>query len=192
MGKIPKAMKIIPKSMKNLSKIADDVGDASRNAKKALQRVDTGAAKSARSATTASKASKVGMKGPVKVKVPAGASKAEVKQFENYVAGANRAIAKNALSKTGRVASTKNGVRRQASRAAAKERKSAADLAKSGGPPSPYTSGKIAGHVPDAAWMGKGDPFEWQAMSSKVNSSLAGQINRYPVGYKPTRFEIEY
>lgn len=42
MGKISKAMKIVPESMKNLSKIADDVGDASRKTADKLKRTDTG------------------------------------------------------------------------------------------------------------------------------------------------------
>lgn len=33
---------------------------------------------------------------------------------------------------------------------------------------------KVAGHVPDAAWMGKGQPYEWQDMFKRVNSSLSG------------------
>lgn len=38
MGKISKAMKIIPDAMKRLAKITDDVGEASRNTTKALKR----------------------------------------------------------------------------------------------------------------------------------------------------------
>lgn len=190
MGKISKAMKIVPDAMRNLSKIADDVGDASRKASKALKRTDTGAVRSSRSATKASKVKPPDR--PVKVKVMQGATPAEVKQFENYVAGANRAVSKNALSKTGRVASTKNGVRKEATKAAAKEKRRAKAVEAAGGPKSPYSKDMVAGHVPDASWMGKGEPFEWQPMSRRVNSSLAGQIGNYPVGYKPTRFEIEY
>ena len=88
------------------------------------------------------------------------------------------------LSKTGRSATTKNGVRRQAEKAAYKERKRAEQAG------TPYQG--VAGHVPDATWMGQGDPNEWQDMSKRVNSSLAGQANRYPEGYKPTHFELEY
>jgi hypothetical protein len=121
---------------------------------------------------------------PVKVKVPKWASPEEVGQFERYVAGSNRAVAANALSKTGRVATTTNGVRRDAEKAAYKERKRAEAAG------TPYKG--VAGHVPDAAWMGQGQPYEWQDMSKRVNSSLSGQIGNYPVGYKPTHFEIEY
>lgn len=45
MGKISKALKIVPESMRNLSKIADDVGDASRKAADKLKRTDTGPVK---------------------------------------------------------------------------------------------------------------------------------------------------
>lgn len=45
MGKISKAMKIVPESMRNLSKIADDVGDASRKTADKLKRTDTGPVK---------------------------------------------------------------------------------------------------------------------------------------------------
>lgn len=125
-----------------------------------------------------------GNRGPVHVVIPKGASADQVKQFENYAAGANRAVAANALSRTGRVASTKNGVRKAATKAAKAERdrKAAAGT--------PYQG--VAGHVPDAAWMGQGEPFEWQDMDRAVNSSLAGQINRYPVGYRPTEFRVVY
>jgi hypothetical protein len=121
---------------------------------------------------------------PVKVKVPKWASPEEVGQFERYVEGSNRAVAAGALSKTGRVATTKNGVRRDAEKAAYRERKRAEAAG------TPYKG--VAGHVPDAAWMGQGQPYEWQDMSKRVNSSLSGQIGNYPVGYKPTHFEIEY
>jgi hypothetical protein len=40
--------------------------------------------------------------------------------------------------------------------------------------------------------MGQGQPYEWQDMSKRVNSSLSGQFGNYPVGYKPSHFEIEY
>lgn len=45
MGKISKALKIVPESMRNLSKIADDVGDASRKTADKLKRTDTGPVK---------------------------------------------------------------------------------------------------------------------------------------------------
>jgi hypothetical protein len=121
---------------------------------------------------------------PVKVKVPKWASPEEVGQFERYVQGSNRAAAAGALSKTGRVATTKNGVRKDAEKAAYRERKRAEAAG------TPYKG--VAGHVPDAAWMGQGQPHEWQDMSKRVNSSLSGQIGNYPVGYQPTHFEIEY
>lgn len=122
--------------------------------------------------------------GPVKVQIPKWASPDEVKQMERYAEGANRAIAADALSKTGRVESTKNGVRADAAEAAKEERRRA-EIAGT-----PYKA--VAGHTPDASWMGKGEPYEWQDMSKRVNSSLAGQIGRYPAGYMPTKFEVEH
>lgn len=121
---------------------------------------------------------------PVDIRVPKWATKAQQQQFERYVAGANRAVAADALSSTGRVASNSNGVRDAAEKAAIAER----DRAAAAG--TPYQG--VAGHVPDAAWMGKGQPYEWQDMDKQVNSSLAGQIRRYPVGYQPTVFRLVY
>ncbi|MCP2166581.1 hypothetical protein LX83_003449 [Goodfellowiella coeruleoviolacea] len=98
--------------------------------------------------------------------------------------GSNRAVAANALSKTGWVATTKNGMRNEAEKAAYAERKRAEQAG------APYQG--VAGHVPDATWMGKGEPYEWHDIAKRVNSSLVGQANGYPIGYKPAKFEIEY
>lgn len=187
MGKITKAIKEVTEGARALEKVTHDVSGAAKKAEQALQRTTKDAGSAAKSAEKVAKpegpATKP-MSGPVTVKIPSGASPEEVTQFERYADGSNRAIAAGALSPTGRVASTKNGVRRQATDAAKAERA----RAKAAG--APYQG--VAGHVPDAAWMGKGEPYEWQDMAGRVNSSLAGQINRYPVGYKPTRFEVEH
>jgi hypothetical protein len=165
-----------------LLKITEDIGkgDATKAAGKDLNN----AADRFEARTKIAKLLNPDKVGVVRVKVPKGASPEEVKQFERYAEGSNRAVSADALSKTGRVQSTKNDVRKEAKKAAYAENKRAEAAGK------PYQG--VAGHVPDAAWMGKGEPHEWQDMSKHVNSSLAGQINGYPAGYIPTKFEVEH
>lgn len=45
-------------------------------------------------------------------------------------------------------------------------------------------------HVPDSTWVGQGKPPGWGDYGSDVNSSLAGQVNRYPIGHNPTMFIV--
>lgn len=94
--------------------------------------------------------------------------------MKKYCDGCNAALADGALSPTGRV-STKVKLRRQASRAAAKEKQN-----------SSYTG--HAGHVPDTTWTGTPQPHSWMDLTPKVNTSLGGQAGGYPIGYKPTKF----
>ena len=111
-----------------------------------------------------------------------GASETDIKALHEYVAGCNQALREGKLSPTGRVATKGTEIDRQAKRAARQERRAH---------PEKYPSPDIvAGHVPDSTWLGHGNPPRWQAMSSKLNSSLAGQNNNYPVGYKPTEFLV--
>ena len=119
------------------------------------------------------------MSGPVVFYPRKNATEAEMKEYQEYVAGCNRALEAGALSKTGRVPTTGTALADEAARAARQERTAHPEL---------YSGGKVAGHVPDSTWMGKAEPYEWQPMSPKVNSSLGGQNKRYPVGYKPTEF----
>ena len=122
--------------------------------------------------------------GPVEIKIPEWANWDQVLQFADYAQGANAAIAQGAVSPTGRV-STGSGpgsVRAQAEREARAERKRAEAAG------SPYTG--VAGHVPDAMWLGHGTPFQWHDQDKRVNSSLASIWQRYDVGYKPTSFEL--
>ena len=122
------------------------------------------------------------MSGPVVFYPRKNATEAEMKEYQEYVAGCNRALEAGALSKTGRVPTTGTELGRQATKAAQLERKAH---------PEKYPSSDVvAGHVPDSTWLGHGNPPRWQAMSSKLNSSLAGQNNNYPVGYKPTEFLV--
>lgn len=120
------------------------------------------------------------MSGPVIFYPRKNATEAEMKEYREYVAGCNRALDAGALSPSGRVPTTGTELGRQATKAAQLERKAH---------PEKYPSSDVvAGHVPDSTWMGKAEPYEWQPMSRRVNSSLGGQNNRYPVGYKPTIF----
>ena len=119
------------------------------------------------------------MSGPVVFYPPKNPTAAEIQEVDDYVAGCNRALEANALSPTGRVATTKSSLAREAQDAAARERKAHPEL---------YSGGKVAGHVPDTGWGRGPEPHEWQSMTRKVNSSLGGQNKRYPVGYKPTIF----
>ena len=117
--------------------------------------------------------------GTVEFKAPPDATPAQIEQVKAYVDGCNAALEAGELSSTGRV-STKGPLRRQASRAARKE----AQRAASDG--TPYTG--HVGHVPDTTWTGSADPYNWLDLDPVVNTSLGGQANRYPIGYKPTGF----
>jgi predicted ribonuclease toxin of YeeF-YezG toxin-antitoxin module len=55
-GKISKAMKIVPRSLKNLEKLTEEVGEATARAEKALQRADRTAQNADKTAATANKA----------------------------------------------------------------------------------------------------------------------------------------
>nr|WP_227510183.1 RHS repeat-associated core domain-containing protein [Marinobacter excellens] len=117
--------------------------------------------------------------GPVEFRAPEGASAAQIEQMKAYCDGCNQALEAGALSPTGRV-STAGSLRRQASRAAARERANA------------ESSGQAyqghAGHVPDTTWTGTPEPYSWLDLDPAVNMSLGGQSTRYPVGYQPTEF----
>ena len=124
-------------------------------------------------------ASPDGQSGPVVFNAPPGATDVEIQQVIGYVNGCNQALENGYLSETGRV-STQGTLRMAASRAASAERVAAIN----GG--TPYQG--VVGHVPDTTWTGKPTPYYWSDMTVKVNSSLGGQANRYPIGYKPTVF----
>ncbi|MFJ4990372.1 polymorphic toxin-type HINT domain-containing protein, partial [Streptomyces sp. NPDC088732] len=119
--------------------------------------------------------------GPVKFKAPPNATQTEIDEVKAYVASCERARCAGQLSPTGRVA-TAGKLRRQATAAAA-----AAERARAAAAGTPYTG--VPGHGPDTAWTGSPVPPEWLDLSGRVNSSLGGQANGYPVGYKPMKFE---
>ena len=87
-----------------------------------------------------------------------------------------------ALSPTGRV-STKGALRRQATSAARAEKDRAIAEGR------PYQG--HPGHVPDTTWTGKPEPYKWQDLDPRVNTSLGGQAGHYPEGYKPTEFVLD-
>ncbi len=117
--------------------------------------------------------------GIVEFKAPPDATPAQIAQVKAYVDGCNKALNAGKLSSTGRV-STRGSLRSQASRAARKE----AQRAEKAG--TPYTG--HVGHVPDTAWTGTPEPYDWLDLDPVVNTSLGGQSNGYSEGYKPTGF----
>ena len=119
--------------------------------------------------------------GPVEVKAPPGATDEQIAQVKAYVDGSNKALEVGALSPTGRV-STKGKLRQEASRAARIEGKRAAETGD-------LYKGHV-GNVPDTTWVGKPDPHSWLDLDPKVNMSIGGQANKYPIGYKPTEFKF--
>ncbi|MFP7835048.1 hypothetical protein [Marisediminicola sp. LYQ134] len=119
--------------------------------------------------------------GPVIFDVVDGATPEEIAQFHDYVNRSNRYLADGSLSDSGRV-STAEQIARDARREARLERIRARDAG------TPYQG--VVAHVPDSTWVGQGKPPGWGDYSSRVNSSLAGQVNRYPVGYDPTIFIV--
>ena len=119
------------------------------------------------------------MSGPVVFYPPENPTAVEIAETKEYVAACNRALDAGVLSKSGRVSTTRSPLGKQANAAARRERRANREL---------YPQGKVVGHAPDSTWMDDPIPYEWQALSPRVNSSLAGQNNRYPIGYKPTKF----
>lgn len=119
--------------------------------------------------------------GPVEFHVPEGATPDEVAQFHDYVNRSNQYLADGSLSDRGRV-STAGEISREARREARLERLRAE------GAGTPYQG--VVAHVPDSTWVGQGKPPGWGDYTSRVNSSLAGQVNRYPVGHNPTIFIV--
>ena len=119
--------------------------------------------------------------GEAEVRIPRWATDEEAQQFADYVDAVNDAIAQGQMSPTGRV-STAGSIRREAAREAARERARAAAAG------TPYSG--VAGHAPDAMWLGHGEPPTWIDMTKRVNSSLSAQGQRCPVGCSPSRFVL--
>lgn len=124
-----------------------------------------------------------GLDGRVTYKARSDLTAKEIEQSKDYVDGSNIALLNGKLSPTGRV-STKGDLRESASDAAKAER----IRAKKAG--TPY-SGQV-GHVPDTTFSGDALPPSWWAdQTQRVNASFGGQATRYPVGFRPSGFEIQ-
>jgi len=120
--------------------------------------------------------------GVIRFRPPPGATPEEIAQVQRYVDAAERARLEGRLSKTGRV-STDGELRLEASKAARREKLRAAEAG------TPYDG--HAGHAPDTTWIGKPEAYEWHDQTRKVNSSLGGQVRKYPVGFKPSEFVFD-
>lgn len=129
--------------------------------------------------TQAIKEGKAKGSGIVVFKPSPNATLKEIEQVKAYIRGCNNAVQNGQLSPTGRV-STVGQLRREANRAAKKERKRAAISG------SPYKG--VPGHTPDTTWVGVPNPPAWLDLDSNVNSSLGAQSLGYPIGYKPIWF----
>ena len=110
-------------------------------------------------------------------KVTTAAQEAQLREYASLSTLAER---EGYLSPTGRV-STAGAIEREAARARVLERRRAALAG------TPYDS-NVAAHAPDSGWLGYGDPPFWLSTERRVNATIAGQQQRYPIGYKPTRF----
>ncbi|NMC56790.1 MAG: hypothetical protein GYA50_06185 [Eubacteriaceae bacterium] len=119
------------------------------------------------------------LSGPVEIMPPLNANAEQIKQVKLYIKGANKALREGYISPIGRV-STKGDLRIRASKAAGEERERAAIAG------TPY-KGHV-GHVPDTTWTGTAQPHSFLDLDAKVNSSIGGQANGYPIGYKATKF----
>ena len=118
--------------------------------------------------------------GTVYVNPPPNATAAQLQQIQAYVNGANQAVDQGLLM-NGRV-STAGALREQASAAAQAERAAAAATG------TPY-QGQV-GHVPDTTWTGTPQPLSWLDLEPRVNMSIGGQANGYPLGFVPTGFQV--
>ncbi len=121
--------------------------------------------------------------GPVVFRVPQRATPAEAAQMERHVNTSNDAALAGYLNPGGRV-STTGAMRVASNKAAAAERSRAAAAG------DPYRG--QAGHVPDTTWINRADPYAWHDQTSLVNPSLGRQAQNYPLGYRPTKFELQY
>ena len=63
-------------------------------------------------------------------------------------------------------------------------------MAHLGTPRAPY-SGQV-GHVPDTTWTGTPVGRQWQDQTQRVNASLGGAARGYPIGFRPTIFQIKF
>lgn len=123
--------------------------------------------------------------GPVRFRLPKDATPRQIADADDYCKAADRARNAGQLSPTGRV-STKGALRAQADAKAAAERRRAARVG------APYGPDEAASHLPDTTWAGTADPPQgWANHDAGANGLIGRQSGKYPVGYKPTRFDYE-
>jgi hypothetical protein len=95
---------------------------------------------------------------------------------------ANATRIEGGLSDSGRV-STKGDLRAALNDAAEAERARAERAGET------QYHGMVVGHGPDGTWTGEAVSRYYQAQYHSVNSSFGGQVNGYPVGFRPTIFQ---
>lgn len=120
--------------------------------------------------------------GPVVFRARPDLTTTELETLMDHVNYSNAARLDGYLSETGRV-STTGDLRGDANLAAAVERARAADAG------TPY-QGQV-GHAPDTTWTGKAEAYAWLDQSQRLNASLGGTAPHYPIGYRPTIFQVE-
>ena len=122
-------------------------------------------------------------RGPVVVdrfNAPKPTTPAQEAQLREYAALSTLAEREGYLNPTGRV-STAGAIEKDAKVARRLERFRAEEAG------TPYGS-NAAAHAPDSGWLGRGDPPFWLSAERRVNGTLSGQQQRYPLGYRPTLF----
>ncbi|WP_157121546.1 hypothetical protein [Nocardia miyunensis] len=110
-------------------------------------------------------------------------------QRDEYITGVNSYIRQQGYPAI-RIPVKGTPLERSARRAADQERRN--NPAKYPTDPVRFPNGSVAGHVPDTAWSGplpgKGQPYKWAALDSRLNSSIGGQAGAYPQGYRAIAF----
>ncbi|MEV0356381.1 hypothetical protein AB0H71_09990 [Nocardia sp. NPDC050697] len=168
----------------NTSRPASAAGGRPRRASPPRSRSATGSPSASTSVTHGTQMARLGVgSGPVRFRLPANATPAEIAQAIEYRDHANAALASGALSPVGRVATTRTfeSVKNSITRA---ERRRAAAAG------NPYGA-DVAAHLPDSTWLGVPTPPAWGRHTRRINNVLGSQSGKYPIGYHPTMFEIE-
>lgn len=125
------------------------------------------------------------VEGPVVYSAPdGGATRTEAGQAKEYIDAGNMANRNGMLSPTGRVTLDLKAKRAKA-KAASRERKRAQSAQ------DPYGS-DVAAHLPDSTWVGGPEPpGGWGRHTNRLNASIGSQSAQYPVGYRPTVFQMD-
>lgn len=123
--------------------------------------------------------------GPVVFSAPdRGATRTEAGQAKEYIDAGNAANREGMLSPTGRVTLDLKA-KKAKTKAASRERKRAQNAQE------PYGS-DVAAHLPDTTWVGQPEPpGGWGRHTNRLNASIGSQSAQYPVGYRPTLFQMD-